>query len=161
MKIIVFTDLDATLLDSRTYSWKAASEALEALRRREAEIVLVSSKTFAEMVPLHSELGFRCPFVVENVGGIAFPVASLMGARLPTCESQVDSIHFGRFRMLSLGTRYDELVRALAEVSSEVGSTLRGFASMSDAEVAALTGLSLEMGALARQRHYDEPFIIA
>lgn len=160
MKIIVFTDLDATLLDSRTYCWRAAAEALEELKLRKAEVVLVSSKTFAEMVPLYRELGFSGPFVVENGGGIAFPADSPMTAQLEPREGPLNVISPGEFAMISLGTRYDELVQALADIGSEVGVELRGFASMTDAEVASLTDLEPGAATCARKRNYDEPFII-
>jgi mannosyl-3-phosphoglycerate phosphatase len=66
MKTLVFTDLDGTLLDPRTYSWKAATAALEALRTRHAGIVPASSKTFMEMQPLHQEFRLVNPFILEN-----------------------------------------------------------------------------------------------
>ena len=71
MKLVVFTDLDATLLDPDTYQWLPAQEALLALKARYSGLVLVSSKTHAEMLPLHRELGLSDPFIVENGGGIA------------------------------------------------------------------------------------------
>lgn len=160
MKIVVFTDLDATLLDSRTYSWRAASEALEALKNRQAGIVLVSSKTFSEMAPLYRELGLVDPFVVENGGGIAFAADSSIASQLPAGGGIYDTVLLRGFRMLSLGTTYRDLVQSLQEIGSEVGVTLKGFASMSDAEVASLTGLELQEAAHARKRDYDEPFIV-
>jgi mannosyl-3-phosphoglycerate phosphatase len=72
LKTVVFTDLDATLLDPRTYSWASANKALEALKERGASIVLVSSKTVAEIELIHSELALDDPFIVENGGGIIF-----------------------------------------------------------------------------------------
>lgn len=160
MKIIVFTDLDATLLDQQTYSWEAAAEALEALKTVHAGIVLVSSKTFTEMVPLHRELGLADPFIVENGGAIAFRADSPIASQLLPLRNESDPIFGADYSMVPLGARYEELVRALEEISSEVGSQLRGFAAMSDKEVAELTGLELHEALNARKRDYDEPFVI-
>ena len=57
-------------------SWIAARESLQALKEFDAAVTLVSSKTFAEMEPLHRELELHDPFVVENGGGIFFPPES-------------------------------------------------------------------------------------
>jgi mannosyl-3-phosphoglycerate phosphatase len=161
MRIVVFTDLDATLLDSVTYSWNPAAEALDALRRRDASVVLVSSKTFAEMELLHRELDLVDPFVVENGGGIAFTHGSPVASELISCGTASSILNRGEFSLLALGAPYAELVRALEEISLETSFPLRGFASMSDMEVASLTGLRLQEAARARIREFDEPFTVA
>ena len=43
--LLVITDLDGTLLDHATYSWAAATPALDLLRTSEAGLILASSKT--------------------------------------------------------------------------------------------------------------------
>ena len=48
---VFFTDLDGTLLDPRTYAWTAARPALRALARRQQPLVIVTSKTRAEVLP--------------------------------------------------------------------------------------------------------------
>lgn len=158
MKLVVFTDLDATLLDPETYSWQEASEALAALKRLDVPLVLVSSKTLAEMAPLHEELGLTDPFVVENGGGIAFP----RGARLPELGGGLPEFHVAgpnrELSLVSLGTGYRELVSSLAEISRETGVALRGFADMPVKEIAKMAGLSPEDAARAKDRLFDEPF---
>ena len=74
---LVFTDLDGTLLDHHTYSWKEALPALERCRKKSVPVVLVSSKTRAEMAVLHQELKLSAPFVSENGGGVFFPKKNL------------------------------------------------------------------------------------
>jgi mannosyl-3-phosphoglycerate phosphatase len=159
-KIVVFTDLDATLLDGATYSWQAARTALEALRKEKAGLVLVSSKTFGEMAPFHSEFGFDDPFTVENGGGIVFSDDAAVGRQLIDCLPEVNPIPKGRFLLFPLGTPYQELVRNLYDISLEIGVELAGFNSMSVAEIASLTGLSVQEAARARIRDFDEPFLL-
>jgi mannosyl-3-phosphoglycerate phosphatase len=160
MKPLVFTDLDATLLDSDTYSWAPATDALEALKERRASIVLVSSKTFAEMEPLHDELRLNDPFVVENGGGIVFRSELPIARQLQALGKATDSVLKGDLLMLPLGVRYDHLVTALAEISLETGIPLKGFATMSVDEVASLTGLGISEAERAKLRDFDEPFVI-
>ena len=45
--LLVFTDLDGTLLDHEDYSYAAANEALAELRSRRIPLILCSSKTAA------------------------------------------------------------------------------------------------------------------
>jgi HAD superfamily hydrolase (TIGR01484 family) len=47
--IVVFTDLDGTLLDHHTYEWTAARPALQRLTQTGTPCVFVTSKTRAEV----------------------------------------------------------------------------------------------------------------
>ena len=151
--LIVFTDLDGTLLDPVTYSFDAAREALDLLRRRDIPLVLVSSKTRAEIEPLQSRLQNRDPFIVENGGGLFVPEGyfgfPLEGA-LPR----------GPYQVVEWGAPYPLLRQVLAEIRQVGGDGLRGFGDMTVEEVAKRTGLSLPEAARAMQREYDEPFVI-
>ena len=64
-KIIIFTDLDATMLDEN-YSYKAASSALKMIKDTGIHLVLNSSKTLSEMISLRNELDFLDPIIAEN-----------------------------------------------------------------------------------------------
>ena len=160
MKLVVFTDLDATLLDPRTYSYDPAREALDALRHREAALVLVSSKTFAEMAPLHKQLRLTEPFVVENGGAIASYPEAAIGSALKQLPIQAEPIRKDDFLMIPLGASYAMLVKSLREISIETGLHLTGFSTMRNEDVVALTGLTADEAEKARQRDFDEPFIL-
>ena len=55
--MLVFTDLDGTLLDHNDYGYGPALPALTELKARDIPLVLASSKTAAEIAPLHHDLG--------------------------------------------------------------------------------------------------------
>lgn len=160
MKLLVFSDLDATLLDPETYQWQPAQEALLALKARDSGLVLVSSKTYAEVLPLHRELGLSDPFIVENGGGIApsedAPERLFTSFRVKLGEP----IRSHGGLLFALGTRYDELTAALESMGLELGCPLNGFGSMLAAEVELLTGLSKQAAARALTRSFDEPFLV-
>jgi mannosyl-3-phosphoglycerate phosphatase len=134
---LVATDLDGTLLDRETYGFTPARPALDALRERGVPLVLVSSKTRAEMEPLADAIGATGPLVVENGGAVVTPKGVLV-----------------------LGVTRDRLLEALRAVADEAGVRVRPFAAMSVADVAALTGLPEEQATLAMRREYDEPFVV-
>jgi mannosyl-3-phosphoglycerate phosphatase len=151
--IIVFTDLDGTLLDQTTYGWEEAKPALGLCQDLNVPVVLVSSKTRAEMEPLRQQLGLSFPFVSENGGGIFFPKE--MSYPVPA-----DAVLADDMWKWSLGLPYDFLVKALGEICNELGWKIRGFSGMSAEEIAQLTGLDLQSARLAAKREYDEPFLV-
>lgn len=138
MKWVLFTDLDGTLLDASTYSFDPARPALEALRRAGVPVVVATSKTRAEMRPILRSLGLDGPTIVENGGAIL----EKDGAVVP------------------LGPSAAKLLRGYALLKERAKGALRGFHEMSDAEVAAETGLSIDESSRARRREFDLPFAI-
>ena len=64
--IMVFTDLDGSLMDHETYAFDEALPALEALAQGDIPVIVVSSKTRAEIIPLVSQLKLTGPIIAEN-----------------------------------------------------------------------------------------------
>lgn len=150
---LIFTDLDGTLLDRDTYSWEAARPALDGLRRQRIPWVLVTSKTRAEVEFWRRRLDNGHPFIVENGGGAFvplgyFPYAVRGGRRRDAYEA------------FEWGAPYEELVADLQRASQTSQCRVRGFHEMTPEEVAGLCDLPLEQAVLAKQREYDEPFLI-
>lgn len=152
-RLVVFTDLDACLLDEETYRYDAALPALEALRRARVPLILCTSKTRAEVEPLHRALRLADPFVFENGGGLVIP-ARARGWRAPLATRS------GGPLVIPVGTPHETLVRALGEIAAETGLRLRGFSALPAEEVAERTGLPPEAARLAAAREFDEPFLI-
>lgn len=150
-KIVVFSDVDGTLLDHDTYSYRDAEPALELLRERGIPLVLVTSKTRTEVEPLRKELGNEDPFVVENGAALFFPRRGEL-ILPPGSETR------GDYDVVHLGVPYARVRAFIAGVRERFG--MRGFGDMSDEEVANLTGLGLEAAHRARQREFSEPFLL-
>ncbi len=159
-KIIVFTDLDSTLLDTESYSWEPAHESLNELRKIHASLVMVSSKTFSEMVDFHHELEFKDPFIVENGGGIALDTEHALNDYIKSCFDPSSSPTRDDFSFIPLGKSYHEIVSDLDVASSEAEVKTRGFSSMTEKEVGLITGLPLSRATKAKQRDFDEPFLL-
>jgi mannosyl-3-phosphoglycerate phosphatase len=150
--LLVATDLDGCLLDA-SYSYEAARPALAALARDLVPLVLVSSKTRAEMEPLVRVLGLATPFVVENGGALVVPRSLLPRGERPADDD-------GPYAEIPLGTPRRVLVEALHELAGRVGVTVRGFAGLTSFDLERLTGLSSASATSALRRHYDEPFLV-
>ena len=150
-KFVLFTDLDGTLLDARTYSFDKAMPALDAVRERRIPLIFVSSKTRAEIEVYRKRLDNGHPFISENGGGIYLPAGYF-----PFHGS--DDRRDG-YEIISLGSPYGEIRKRFVEMRDRIGIAVRGFGDMSAEEVAALTGLTIEDARLAKQRDYEEPFV--
>lgn len=150
---IIFTDLDGTLLDHQSYDWKEAQPALDQCKRLRVPVILVSSKTRAEMDALRRQLALSDPFISENGGGIFFPKESLKN---PPAQATLD----GDCWRWSIGLPYDQLIKGLHEIRKELGWDIQGVSDITAEKVSQLTGLDMEYSRLAVQREFDEPFII-
>ena len=159
--LIIFTDLDGTLLDHETYSFEAAQEALEEVQRREIPLILCTSKTRAEVERYRRLLNNHDPFIVENGGAIFIPKGYFLFS-YPYQREVAD------YHVIEDGVPYPRLVAALQAVrlalsvseGEESGARIVGFSDLKVEEVARLTGLSLEEARLAKEREYDEPFFV-
>ncbi|WP_376872874.1 HAD-IIB family hydrolase [Albirhodobacter sp. R86504] len=141
--LIVFSDLDGTLLDHDTYSWEAARPALEALRRRNIPLILASSKTAQEIAPLREEMGFsHCPAIVENGAGL-LPENNTLDTETTTSGD------------------YADIIAALNRITPSMRTLYEGFNDLDDAGVAHLTGLSVSGARAAKARQFSEPGIFS
>ncbi len=152
-RLIVFSDLDGSLLDSETYGWEEARPAVDTLRRLDIPLVLASSKTRGEVAVYAKAMDLKAPFVAEN-GGVVVVPDGYFGHSVPGSEPR------DGFDILPLGVPRCDLVAALGEMAAKIGARVRGFASLGRAEVQRLTGLSGGAARLALEREHDEPFVL-
>jgi len=148
-KIVIFTDLDGTLLDYYTYSCKVVMPLVARLRRAGVAIVFCSSKTQAEQEVYRQRLGLDSPFIVEDGGAIFIEKGYFS---FPYEHHRV----INNCQVIELGMPYREIRRILKEVRHKNNLTFQGFGDMDASQVASLTGLDLVSARLARKREYEE-----
>jgi mannosyl-3-phosphoglycerate phosphatase len=149
-KVVVFSDLDGTLLDAGGDSLRTAGPALDHLRSEGIPLVICTSKTFAEVEPYRAHLKNTHPFVVENGGAIYVPKEYFPFPVDHDCAG-------GPYIIRRLGADYSQMVEALHELAESTGVALKGFSSMSADEIAAICSLTVEQAGRAKQREHDEP----
>jgi mannosyl-3-phosphoglycerate phosphatase len=150
-QILIFTDLDGTLLDDQTYDFSPAIPALKSIHSLKIPLVIVSSKTRVEIEFFRKILSLDSPFIAENGGGIYFPTSFA----LPKDYSyeKVDG-----FNALFIGRPIKEVLERSRKLKENFN--FKGFSEMSVQEIASLTGLTLEHAVLASKREFDEPIML-
>ena len=128
-KLLFATDLDGCLLDATTYSFEGARPALSRLAEKGIPLVLASSKTRAEMLPLARALCLATPLIVENGGALLVPEREFAKAPL-------GSLLQAGFWALVLGAPRNKILEALDAVAGETGARVRSFSSLGPREVA-------------------------
>ena len=149
---LIFTDLDGTLLERESYSWKAAEPALERAEKAGIPVIFCTSKTRAEIEFYRKQIRNRHPFIPENGGAVYIPRGYFR-------HDPPDTRKTRKYLIIELGRPYRELREALKAMQTK-GLKVRGFGDMSVLELRKLSGLSPREAYLARKREYDEPFIL-
>lgn len=158
--LVIFSDLDGTLLDYDGYQFAPAGGGLFHVRRQQVPLVFASSKTFQEQKRYQHEMDLEGPMIVESGSAVVLPVGYFpeedvrAAAEEEAGEIQVRSV--GDRIVLVLGRPVAEVRRGLAEVGQETGLDARGFTDMSLAELRERTGLPEAMAQRARAREYSE-----
>lgn len=152
-RLLIFTDLDGTLLDHDTYDFSPALPALKALRAAQVPLILCSSKTFAEMQYWCKRLNLVHPFVAEN-GGALFIPQNYFDQPVATAADR-DEHH-----LILTGAGYSILRAALVEIAERADLPLTGFGDLTVEQIAARTDLTFAQARLAKMRDADEPFFI-
>ncbi len=153
-RLVIFTDLDGTLLDS-FYSFKEALPALRLIKRKGVPLILCSSKTRLEIESYRERLENIDPFVSENGGGIYIP-KGYFNVQIPESGFQIEDNK--DYTIIKLGAEYSDLRNAVIELR-RMGFDVKGFGDMSVMEVSQLTGLDTHEARMAKARDFDEPFV--
>jgi mannosyl-3-phosphoglycerate phosphatase len=152
-KLVIFTDLDGTLLDRSTYAFEQARPALLLIQQKDIPLVFSSSKTRAEIEFYRRKLENDHPFISENGGAIFVPRYYFSFPFSHDRES-------GEYLVLEFGAFYPHIRETLNAIKKETGITIRGFSDLTEKEIASLCGLSIIEAGYAKKREYDEPFMM-
>lgn len=150
--IIIFTDLDGTLLDAETYSSHPAADALDEIADLQVPLAMISSKTEIEVESIRRDLGNSHPFISENGGGIFAP-EGYFPFPIPYTRRTKE------YLVIDIGVPYARLTAFIDTITREYFLPIRGFHSLSVEEISSLAGLSIEDASRAKEREYDEPFL--
>lgn len=152
MKLLIFTDLDGSLLDHHNYSFSPAESLLKQLAGAGVPVIPNTSKTRAELAVIRKNLPGNDPFIVENGGAAYLPASSSLAISVNLIKKEgLYCKAFTRPRVFWL--------EKLAKLAPELQKMFQGFSEMSVEDLIRHTGLSTEEARLAREREYNEPIL--
>ncbi|CAM4165934.1 MULTISPECIES: mannosyl-3-phosphoglycerate phosphatase-related protein [Lelliottia] len=134
--LLIFTDLDGTLLDIHTYDWRPATPWLNKLQDHQIPVILCSSKTAAETLEIQQDLGLEgLPFIAENGAVVQLDVRWDDHPNAP--------------RLIN-GTPHSEICSLIDPIRERAGYKFTTFDDVDERVIGEWTGLSRERSALAR-----------
>ncbi|PLW81674.1 mannosyl-3-phosphoglycerate phosphatase [Kineobactrum sediminis] len=148
--LLVFSDLDGSLLDHHSYDFDAALGQLEALDRAGIPLILATSKTRAEIEPLRRRLGNCHPFIAENGAAVFVPEGYF-----PVTPE--DTLRRFGYCVRTFAAPRDYWLTLLDEVGCRFPGEFIGFQAAGVDGIATMTGLDATAAAGANQRDYSEP----
>ena len=135
--LLIFTDLDGTLLDIHTYDWQEARPWLERLQDGQIPVILCSSKSAAEIMAIQEDLGLTgLPFIAENGAVIQ------LDARWNTHPSSPRII---------AGKSHDDIRTIIDAARLEAGYKFTTFDDVDERVIEEWTGLNRTRALLARR----------
>lgn len=149
-KLLVFTDLDGSLLSHADYSWEKASTALQCLEDEGCPVIFTSSKTASEILDLKQDIGNPHPFISENGAAVSIPDCYFDNE---VCDDEPV------YRQHLFSRSYEEIITILNELRDRYQYNFRGFNDMDSDELSKIAGLTHEQAFKARQRQASEPLL--
>lgn len=143
--MLIFSDLDGSLLDHDTYAWQPAELWLQRLKYHNIPVIITTSKTVSETTQIRRDLGLEhCPFIAENGASVELPESWHRHTDYPRKQFSSD---------------YAEICALLERLRIENHFNFDSFFTLTDSDVATLTGLPLLQAKYARQRQASEPLL--
>lgn len=139
-RVAVFTALDGTLLDGRTFEGGAARATVGRLHAAGIPIVPVSVMTLDEIAPIADDFGFRHAMVIEAGGAIARWA--------------------GAWEVEPCGPPSETLLDVVRDIEDRSGAMLIVYSALPGRDAAILSGRQGEMLEASTRRCFSEPFVI-
>ena len=152
---VVFTALDGTLFDHHTYAWQPALSAIRQLQSLNIPIIINTSKTAAEVIPIQKELGISAPFIVENGSALYIP----QGHYDEQLKHNIKAKLQGDFYCLLFGAERDDIIQKLYKERAAQNLKFSGYTDWDTAQLMQHTGLDKTSAEHSLSRQYSEPII--
>jgi mannosyl-3-phosphoglycerate phosphatase len=150
--VLVFSDLDGTLLDHHTYSFAPALPMLQKLHSANIPVIPNTSKTFAELAELRQQIGLDGPFIVENGSAIYIPMLYFK-------VQPEDTKSRNGYWVKEFTKPRKHWLTLIEKLKGRFIGEFNHFFNMSNQEIIAATGLSEKEARLAATREYGEPIL--
>lgn len=137
----VFTAIDGTLLDARTFEAGANRAAIARLLDANVPVIPVSVMTLDELAPIAAELGLQRAMVIEAGGAIA---------------RWID----GAWEVEPCGPPAETMLDVVRDIEDRSGANLLVYSALADSEASRISGRSGAMLQASTRRRFSEPFVV-
>jgi len=149
-KVLIFTDMDGSLLDHDSYSHTAADALLQQLEEKQVAVIPATSKTSAELLQLREELHNRHPFIAENGAAVYIPDNYF--------AHEISDTHYKQGFYIKAFTETRAYWQSLiTPLQDEFAGCFTTFKQLDISNIMELTGLDQASATRAAKREYGEP----
>jgi mannosyl-3-phosphoglycerate phosphatase len=152
IKTVVFADLDGSVLNE-SYDYEEVIPIIDEFLALDASVVFNSSKTRAEIQFYQKKIGINEPFIVENGSAVFMPKGYFSSIHTRTKQLSEHDV-------IELGIPYWLIRQKLSKIRSKTNAQIVGFGDLTAKEISASAGLPFQLAKFAKQREYDEPFLV-
>ncbi|HYI13332.1 MAG TPA: hypothetical protein VEK57_30070 [Thermoanaerobaculia bacterium] len=137
----VFTAVDGTLLDFRTFDAGASRPAMQRLHAAGIPVIPVSVMSLEELAPIAADLGMQHAMIFEAGGAIA-------------------RWKEGRWEVEPCGPSARTFLDVITDIEDRSGASILVYSAMEESAAARVSGRSGEMLRASTHRDFSEPFVI-
>ncbi len=154
--IIIFTDLDGSLLDHNNYSFQQAVPLLQKLKQNDIPLIINSSKTELEIIKLHEQLQLDTPCIIENGAAVIFSAAAA-DKYLSINTNKLMRIEDNYIK--TFASKRSFIIKTANQLKQKYHFKYTGFDDLTLQQLSDLTLLNLEDAYAAKQRSFSEPVV--
>jgi len=153
MQKVIFTDIDGTLLDSRSPDMNKVKELVDMTLQNGIHLVFCSSKTEQEQNKIKSQVYLHEPYIVENGAAIIIPFNYFKKAILT--NSKVSQNNY----IIETGGSAIKIRSLLKKIKDNYDIEFKGVSDLSVSELSNITKLSKDYARRMMNRKYSETVV--
>jgi mannosyl-3-phosphoglycerate phosphatase len=151
-QLIIYTDLDGTLLDAGTYSDEISKPLIKELQRQEIPLVFCSSKTRTEQQVYIKKFHIDDPFIAEGGSAIFVPKHCF------EFSFKYDRL-IQQYYIIELASQFSVVSQKIKEFK-DLGLPIKSYYDMTPYQISALTNLDIMSAKKAKEREYQETVVL-
>lgn len=153
MQKVIFTDIDGTLLDSRSPDMNKVKELVDLTLQNGIHLIFCSSKTEQEQNKIKSQVYLAEPYIVENGAAIIIPVNYFKKAILT--NSRISQNNY----VIETGGSAIKIRSLLKKIKDNYDINFKGVSDLSVSELSNITKLSEDYARRMKDRKYSETVV--
>ena len=153
MEKVIFTDIDGTLLDSRSPDMNKVKELVDMTLQNGIHLIFCSSKTEQEQNKIKSQVCLHEPYIVENGAAIIIPVNYFKKINLT--NSKISQNNY----IIETGGSAIKIRSLLKKIKDKYDIDFKGVSDLTVSELSNITKLPQDYARRMMDRKYSETVV--